>query len=87
MRQSASTTGAQPLSHSGVVAVAVLVPLAALLLLGAALHMAVRRGLLARRPAREPGGAQGAQGAASDGEARLGKPAPASVHVRADAAG
>jgi hypothetical protein len=68
-----------------VVAVAVLVPLAALLLLlGAALHVAVRRGLLARRPAREPGGAQGAGG---DGAARQGKPAPASVHVRADAAG
>ena len=70
-----------PLSKQGTIAVAVLVPLCALLLLGLALHLAAKHGLLCNRPAPPDARAEGAAAGLGQGYA-AGKPAATGVQVR-----
>ncbi|KAK9832841.1 hypothetical protein WJX81_006071 [Elliptochloris bilobata] len=81
-QSAAYTASSATLSKQGVIAVAVIVPLATLLIVGAALHIAAKRGLLCHRPA-----FAGAppEGACACGVA--GKPTAAGVQVRVDATG
>lgn len=72
------------LSKQGIIAVAVLVPLCTLLLMGLALRLAAKHGLLCNRPASPEARAEGAEAELGQGDA-AGKPAPAGVQVRVDA--
>ena len=83
--QSGTYTGSSAqLSKQGIIAVAVLVPLCTLLLLGLALHLAAKHGLLCNRPASPEARAEGAEAGLGQGDVP-GKPAPAGVQVRVDA--
>ena len=85
MQSGAYTGSSAQLSKQGIIAVAVLVPLCMLLLVGLALHLAAKHGLLCNRPASPPEArAEGAEAGLGQGHV-AGKPAPAGVQVRVDA--